>query len=217
MGKGRGDEEPDAEAEAEAEPEPLTPAEQAAKLPDSPQMVNVKFNGQEKIFNANCWAVNLLDALRAVAEEAPESALDLADAETGQLQGANIRGAQTFANTFIKTRATYVLVRIESAPPAQTAIELYQTDRSCASTEAVDEEGNETEELKYVPLLPGEKVLDEEGNPVVDEEGNETGEEKPAEFEVLAPEPIPEEVRKKALRRGSGFVCLLLSLCLCLQ
>ena len=63
-------------------------------------------------------------------------------------------------------------------------------------TEAVDEEGNETEELKYVPLLPGEKVLDEEGNPVVDEEGNETGEEKPAEFEVLAPEPIPEEVRK---------------------
>ena len=122
MGKGRGDEEPDAEAEAEAEPEPLTPAEQAAKLPDSPQMVNVKFNGQEKIFNANCWAVNLLDALRAVAEEAPESALDLADAETGQLQGANIRGAQTFANTFIKTRATYVLVRIESAPPAPRSL-----------------------------------------------------------------------------------------------
>ena len=85
------------------------------------------------------------------------------------------------------------------------------------STEAVDEEGNETEELKYVPLLPGEKVLDEEDNPVVDEEGNETGEEKPAEFEVLAPEPIPEEVRKKALRGGSGFVCLLLSVCLCLQ
>ena len=82
-------------------------------------------------------------------------------------------------------------------------------------TEAVDEEGNETEELKYVPLLPGEKVLDEEGNPVVDEEGNETGEEKPAEFEVLAPEPIPEEVRKKASR--SGFVCLLLSECPCLQ
>ena len=85
-------------------------------------MVNVKFNGQEKIFNANCWAVNLLDALRAVAEEAPESALDLADAETGQLQGANIRGAQTFANTFIKTRATYVLVRIESAPPAPRSL-----------------------------------------------------------------------------------------------
>ena len=51
-----------------------------------------------------------------------ESALDLADAETGQLQGANIRGAQTFANTFIKTRATYVLVRIESAPPAPRSL-----------------------------------------------------------------------------------------------
>ena len=72
-----------------------------------------------------------------------------------------------------------------------------------------------------MPLLPGEKVLDEEGNPVVDEEGNETGEEKPAEFEVLAPEPIPEEVRKKALRRGAaakrGSVFLLLSECPCLQ
>jgi len=87
-------------------------------------------------------------------------------------------------------------------------------------TEAVDEEGNETEELKYVPLLPGEKVLDEEGNPVVDEEGNETGEEKPAEFEVLAPEPIPEEVRKSfcaAELQQSGSVFLLLSECPCLQ
>ena len=69
---------------------------------------------------ASCFCEGV--ALRAVAEEAPESALDLADAETGQLQGANIRGAQTFANTFIKTRATYVLVRIESAPPAPRSL-----------------------------------------------------------------------------------------------
>ena len=179
--------EPEAEAEAEPEPE-LTPLEQAAKYPEVLQHITVQYNGKEKILNANCWAVNLYDALRqvarddaaekaksalgdskgmietakatllelaaegargeeeteeefntrvAAAEEAattaeatyadlkqvpkPSDVVDLADAKTGQLQGVNIRGKQVFANTFIKTRAVYILTRIESAPAASRA------------------------------------------------------------------------------------------------
>ena len=44
----------------------------------------------------------------------PSDIVDLADANTGQLQGVNIRGKQVLANTFIKTRTVYILTRIES-------------------------------------------------------------------------------------------------------
>lgn len=195
------EEEPVADGGEEAEPEPeLSAVEQAAKYPEVLQMITVKYNGKEKIFNANCWAVNLMDALskvakddaaeaakaalgdskgmietaklalaelaaeeaagaeqqapapapapeegkeapevdpesmearKAAAEEAaaaaemayatlktqpePSTAVDLADAKTGQLQGVNIRRKQVFANTFIATRNVYILTRIESA------------------------------------------------------------------------------------------------------
>ena len=180
-------EEAEAEAEPETEPE-LTPQEQAAKYPEVVQHITVRYNGKEKIFNTNCWAVNLYDALRQVAradaaetakaalgdskgmietaktalaelavegargeeeteedfnarvaaaedaataaeaeyadlkkQPSPSDVVDLADAQTGQLQGVNIRRKQLLANTFIKTRTVDILTRIESESATRRA------------------------------------------------------------------------------------------------
>ena len=114
--------------------------------------------------------------------------VDLADAETGQLQGVNIRGKHVFANTFIKTRTVYVLTRIESASvpfalcacryahaPLRTAEAKnesadFRLTVTCAwrrlCVEAKNEEtGEETGELVYEPMIPPLEQ-DEEGNDI---------------------------------------------------
>lgn len=174
------------EPEAEPEPEP-TELELAAGFPQTPQHIQVKFSeaaaaagGEggggsktaEKILSTNCWAVNLLDALRNAAGLGPEVALDLASAEDGTLQGLNVKArvetkdeednpvvddegnpvqVNVYANTLLSPKSTYVLVRIdtdaESGGPTYTALWDEREPQK-------DEEGN--------------PVLDEDGNPVLE-------------------------------------------------
>ena len=115
----------EADAEAEPEPEPeLEPRELALKYPQKPQFVVVRFHDQKKVFNTNCWTLNLLDALRTAAGEKKDAAIDLARDEDGQMQGINVNardeaGDNVYANTLLTMKAVYVLVRIEGAklPP----------------------------------------------------------------------------------------------------
>lgn len=86
-------------AEVETEPEPeLTPQEQAAKYPEVVQHITVQYNGKEKIFNTNCWAVNLYDALRQVAraDAAEKSKAALGDSK-GMIETAKATLAELAA------------------------------------------------------------------------------------------------------------------------